>query len=74
MSGSASPLRLMLHFAPDLESLTLMQKVEAFKHVLAHTEGMDLYRVLWMKALYCTRLDYSILLCSIQYHTVPYLT
>jgi len=42
--------RLMLHFAPDLESLTLMQKVEAFKHVLAHTEGMDLYRVLWMKA------------------------
>ena len=42
--------RLMLHFAPDLDNLTLLQKVEVFKHALAHTGGMDLYRVLWMKA------------------------
>jgi FKBP12-rapamycin complex-associated protein len=42
--------RLMLHFSPDLESLSLLQKVESFKHALAHTSGMDLYRVLWMKA------------------------
>jgi serine/threonine-protein kinase mTOR len=42
--------RLMLHFAPDLETLSLMQKVEVFKHALAHTSGMDLYQVLWMKA------------------------
>ena len=41
--------RLMMHFAPDLDSLTLLQKVEVFKHALAHTSGMDLYRVLWMK-------------------------
>ena len=41
--------RLMLHFAPDLDSLSLLQKVEVFKHALAHTSGMDLYRVLWMK-------------------------
>ena len=42
--------RLMLHFAPDLDALCLLQKVEVFKHALAHTSGMDLYRVLWMKA------------------------
>ena len=42
--------RLMLHYAPDLDSLSLMQKVEVFKYALAHTEGMDLYRVLWTKA------------------------
>ena len=42
--------RLMLHYAPDLDSLSLMQKVEVFKYALANTEGMDLYRVLWMKA------------------------
>ena len=42
--------RLMLHFAPDLESLPLLQKVEVFKHALSLTSGMDLYRVLWMKA------------------------
>ena len=42
--------RLMLHFAPDLESLSLLQKVEVFQHALRSTEGMDLYRVLWMKA------------------------
>ena len=41
--------RLMLHYAPDLDSLSLMQKVEVFKYALANTEGMDLYRVLWMK-------------------------
>ena len=43
--------RLMMHFAPDLDSLTLLQKVEVFKHALAHTSGMDLYRVLWMKVI-----------------------
>jgi len=42
--------KLMLHFAPDLEHLTLLQRMEAFEHVLSNTEGMDLYRVLWMKA------------------------
>ena len=42
--------RLMLHYAPDLDALSLMQKVEVFKYALAHTEGMDLYRVLWTKA------------------------
>jgi len=42
--------RLMLHFAPDLETLSLMQRVEVFKHALANTSGMDLYQVLWMKA------------------------
>ena len=42
--------RLMLHFAPDLDSLTLLEKVEVFKHALAHTSGMDLCRVLWMNA------------------------
>jgi hypothetical protein len=42
--------RLMLHFAPDLDSLSLMQRVEVFQHALSLTEGMDLYRVLWMKA------------------------
>jgi len=40
----------MLHFAPDLDSLSLMQKMEVFKYALSNTEGMDLYRVLWMKA------------------------
>ncbi|KAL3929326.1 MAG: hypothetical protein SGPRY_002007 [Prymnesium sp.] len=34
--------RLMLHFAPDLETLSLMQRVEVFKHALANTSGMDL--------------------------------
>lgn len=42
--------RLMLHFAPDLETLSLMQRVEVFKHALANTSGMDLCQVLWMKA------------------------
>ena len=40
----------MLHYAPDLDSLSLMQKEEVFKYDLAHTEEMDLYRVLWTKA------------------------
>lgn len=39
----------MMHFAPDLETLSLMQRVEVFKHALANTSGMDLYQVLWMK-------------------------
>jgi serine/threonine-protein kinase mTOR len=30
--------RLMLHFAPDLDTLSLMQKVEVFKHALSHTQ------------------------------------
>jgi len=42
--------RLMLHFAPDLDTLSLMQKVEVFKHALSHTSGMDLYQLLWLKA------------------------
>lgn len=42
--------QLMLHFAPDLESFTVLQKVEAFQHALSNTDGMDLYKVLWMKA------------------------
>ena len=42
--------RLMLHFAPDYESLAHLQKVEVFKHAQAHTSGMDLYKVLWMNA------------------------
>ena len=42
--------RLMLQMAPDLDSLTLMQKVEAFEHALANTAGQDLYQVLWLKS------------------------
>ena len=42
--------QLMLHFAPDLASLGVLQKIEAFQQALSNTDGMDLYRVLWMKA------------------------
>jgi FKBP12-rapamycin complex-associated protein len=42
--------RHMTQVAPELDHLTLMQKVEAFEHALANTDGMDLARLLWMKA------------------------
>lgn len=42
--------RIMLHMAPDYDSLTLMQKVEVFGYAMDNTTGKDLYRVLWLKS------------------------
>ena len=42
--------RLMKKLAPDMESLTMIQKVEVFCHALSHTTGQDLCKVLWLKS------------------------
>eukprot|EP01116_Phalansterium_solitarium_P018594 TRINITY_DN4988_c0_g1_i2.p1 TRINITY_DN4988_c0_g1~~TRINITY_DN4988_c0_g1_i2.p1 ORF type:complete len:2361 (-),score=824.80 TRINITY_DN4988_c0_g1_i2:390-7472(-) len=42
--------RLMLQMAPDYDTLTLMQKVEAFEYALENTNGLDLERILWLKS------------------------
>lgn len=42
--------RLMLHMAPDYQSLSLMQKVEVLEHALSITTGRDLAHVLWLKS------------------------
>ena len=46
--------RLMTRMAPDLDQLTLMQKVEVFEHALEHTQGDDLARLV---TLLCFRLN-----------------
>eukprot|EP01137_Pigoraptor_chileana_P037293 Opistho-2@34170 len=43
--------RLMLQMAPDYDNLTLVQKVEVFRHALHNTTGQDLYKVLWLKSV-----------------------
>ncbi|CAK4398619.1 unnamed protein product, partial [Aphanomyces euteiches] len=42
--------RLMLQEAPDYEILTLTQKVESLRYALDNTDGLDLYKVLWLKS------------------------
>jgi len=42
--------RLISKAAPDYNTLTMMQKVEAFCHALSHTNGEDLGKVLWLKS------------------------
>ena len=42
--------RLMLKFAPDFHSCTIMQKVEVFTYVLTKTKGTDLANVVWLHA------------------------
>eukprot|EP01119_Soliformovum_irregulare_P019910 TRINITY_DN6394_c0_g1_i2.p1 TRINITY_DN6394_c0_g1~~TRINITY_DN6394_c0_g1_i2.p1 ORF type:complete len:736 (-),score=240.02 TRINITY_DN6394_c0_g1_i2:105-2312(-) len=42
--------RLMLQMAPNLDHLTLMQKVEVFQNALEQTAGQDLERILWLKS------------------------
>lgn len=42
--------RLIKKVAPDYNSLTVIQKVEAFCHALTHTNGGDLGKVLWLKS------------------------
>lgn len=42
--------RLMKKLAPDMEQLTVIQKVEIFCHALSHTTGQDLCKVLWLKS------------------------
>ncbi|EEB07941.2 phosphatidylinositol kinase Tor1 [Schizosaccharomyces japonicus yFS275] len=42
--------RLMLQMAPDLDSLTVLQKLEVFEYALQNTDGRDLYHVLWLNS------------------------
>ena len=42
--------RIMTKMAPDLDHLTLMQKVEVFEHALQSTAGDDLAKLLWFKS------------------------
>ena len=42
--------RLMLSMSPDYELLTLLAKVEVFRHALNNTEGNDLARIVWLKS------------------------
>ncbi|GAB4815427.1 hypothetical protein N2152v2_002473, partial [Parachlorella kessleri] len=42
--------RLMLGMAPDYDHLTVIQKVEVFRHALDSTSGEDLHKVLWLKS------------------------
>lgn len=42
--------RIMTRMAPDLDHLTLMQKVEVFEHALEMTHGDDLAKLLWFKS------------------------
>jgi len=42
--------RLMLQMAPNLDNLTVMQKVEVFEYALESTGGQDLCKVLWLKS------------------------
>ncbi|KAJ1871707.1 hypothetical protein LPJ71_011899, partial [Coemansia sp. S17] len=42
--------RHALQFAPNWETLTVSQKVEAFEYALSNTPGNDLQRALWYKS------------------------
>ncbi|EFJ04540.1 hypothetical protein SELMODRAFT_449361, partial [Selaginella moellendorffii] len=42
--------RAMVSFAPDLDHLTLIAKVEVFQHALEATDGDDLAKVFWLKS------------------------
>ncbi|KAJ1894882.1 phosphatidylinositol kinase- protein kinase tor1, partial [Kickxella alabastrina] len=42
--------RMAQQFAPNLETLTIIQKVEAFEYALLHTPGNDLQRAMWYKS------------------------
>ncbi|KAJ1765865.1 phosphatidylinositol kinase- protein kinase tor1 [Coemansia sp. RSA 1843] len=42
--------RMALQFAPNYESLTIMQKVESFEYALSNTPGNDLQRAMWYKS------------------------
>ena len=42
--------RLMVKFAPDFNSCTVIQKVEVFEYALSMTTGLDLARVMWLHA------------------------
>jgi FKBP12-rapamycin complex-associated protein len=42
--------RLMCQMAPTFDHLTMLQKVEVFRHALDSTEGKDLAKVLWLKS------------------------
>ncbi|KPM03125.1 serine/threonine-protein kinase mTOR-like protein [Sarcoptes scabiei] len=42
--------RLMLRMTADYDHLTLLQKVEVFRHALEHTPGDDLAKILWLRS------------------------
>jgi len=42
---------MMREMTPFCETLTLMQKVELFREVLARTDGMDMRNVLWRRSV-----------------------
>ena len=42
--------RCILKLAPSYDVLPLLNKLEAFEHCLAHTQGADVARVLWLRS------------------------
>ncbi|KAH7096384.1 atypical/PIKK/FRAP protein kinase [Auriculariales sp. MPI-PUGE-AT-0066] len=42
--------RLMVQMASDYKTLTLLQKVEVFKHAMDNTTGQDLFHVMWLRS------------------------
>ncbi|EDQ92944.1 uncharacterized protein MONBRDRAFT_5087 [Monosiga brevicollis MX1] len=43
-------VRFMLQLVSNMEQLTLIQKVEVFRHALSRTTGDDLARVMWLRS------------------------
>eukprot|EP00045_Choanoeca_perplexa_P018278 m.285189 g.285189 ORF g.285189 m.285189 type:complete len:2476 (+) comp17770_c0_seq3:155-7582(+) len=43
-------LRMMLQMTSNMDQLTLIQKVEVFRHGLSQTKGDDLARILWQRS------------------------
>eukprot|EP00730_Choanoeca_flexa_P003522 TRINITY_DN11433_c0_g1_i2.p1 TRINITY_DN11433_c0_g1~~TRINITY_DN11433_c0_g1_i2.p1 ORF type:complete len:1412 (+),score=409.66 TRINITY_DN11433_c0_g1_i2:447-4238(+) len=43
-------LRMMMQMSANMDQLTLIQKVEVFRHGLSQTKGDDLARILWQRS------------------------